>query len=381
MSRRTNRRQFIQQTGLAGLGFWVAGGLTPALSRSPNEKLNIACIGVGGKGDSDIDQAGNLGNVVAICDIDDNTLDKKGQEVSPGQEVQRLPQDVRRDGQAHRRRDRQHARPHARRRRHDGHEDGQARLLPEAADAHRLRGPRAARGGAASTRSARRWATRARPRTVCARPSRSSRPAASGRCTEVHVWTNRPIWPQAPKLTKRPEPKPVPPHVHWDLCLGPAPERPYASGYHPFTWRGWWDFGTGALGDMACHTANMAFRALKLGYPTSIVAESGEINPETYPAWATITFQFPARGDMPAVQVRLVRGPSQDGKKILPPTGTAPRREPVRTAARCWSATRACSTRRTTTARAICLLPEEGLRRLQEAGDDDCRATAAATTA
>ena len=77
MSRRTNRRQFIQQTGLAGLGFWVAGGLTPALSRSPNEKLNIAGIGVGGKGDSDINQAGNHGNVVAICDIDDNTLDKK----------------------------------------------------------------------------------------------------------------------------------------------------------------------------------------------------------------------------------------------------------------------------------------------------------------
>ena len=77
MSRRTNRRQFIQQTGLAGLGFWVAGGLTPAFSRSPNEKLNIACIGVGGKGGSDIDQAGKVGNVVAICDIDDNTLEAR----------------------------------------------------------------------------------------------------------------------------------------------------------------------------------------------------------------------------------------------------------------------------------------------------------------
>ena len=63
--------------------------------------------------------------------------------------------------------------------------------------------------------------------------------------------------------------------------------------YHPFSWRGWWDFGTGALGDMACHTANMAFRALKLGSPTSIDAKNGDINPETYPTWATITFQFP----------------------------------------------------------------------------------------
>ena len=80
MSRRTNRRQFIQQTGLAGLGFWVAGGLTPALSRSPNEKLSIAGIGIGGKGDSDISQAGKLGNVVALCDIDDNTLNKKAEQ-------------------------------------------------------------------------------------------------------------------------------------------------------------------------------------------------------------------------------------------------------------------------------------------------------------
>src|SRR6185437_4511840 len=79
MSRRTNRRQFIQQTGLAGLGFWVAGGLTPVLSRSPNEKLNIAGIGVGGKGSSDVDGAAKVGNIVALCDIDDNTLGKKAE--------------------------------------------------------------------------------------------------------------------------------------------------------------------------------------------------------------------------------------------------------------------------------------------------------------
>jgi len=141
---------------------------------------------------------------------------------------------------------------------------------------------------------------------------------ALGPVTEVHVWTNRPIWPQAPKLTKRPEPKPVPSHVHWDVWLGPAPERPYADGYHPFAWRGFWDFGTGALGDMACHTANLPYRALKLGYPTSVSAENGEINPETYPGWATITFQFPARGDLPPVKFVWYEG-HRDGKKNLPP--------------------------------------------------------------
>src|SRR5438876_163014 len=135
--------------------------------------------------------------------------------------------------------------------------------------------------------------------------------------TEVHVWTNRPIWPQAPKVTKRPEGKfDVPKHVHWDLFLGTAPERPYAPGYHPFSWRGWWDFGTGALGDMACHTANMAFMALKLGLPTSVVAESGEINPETYPAWAAIHYEFPARGEMPPVRLTWYEG-RREGKKVL----------------------------------------------------------------
>src|SRR5262249_45017712 len=104
---------------------------------------------------------------------------------------------------------------------------------------------------------------------------------AIGPVREVHVWTNRPIWDQAPKIVARPkDTPPVPRHVHWDLFLGPAPERPYHRAYHPWSWRGWWDFGTGALGDMGCHTANMPFMALKLEYPTSVVAESGEVNPE-----------------------------------------------------------------------------------------------------
>src|SRR5260370_1420314 len=77
MSRRTNRRQFLQQTGLAGIGFWAAGGVALADSKSPNEKLNIACIGVSGKGSSDASQAANHGNIVAICDIDDNFVGKK----------------------------------------------------------------------------------------------------------------------------------------------------------------------------------------------------------------------------------------------------------------------------------------------------------------
>jgi hypothetical protein len=121
-------------------------------------------------------------------------------------------------------------------------------------------------------------------------------------------------------VTARPAAKAdVPKTVNWDAFLGPAPDRPYAAGYHPFAWRGWWDFGTGALGDMACHTANMAFMACKLGSPTAILGDATDVNPETYPSSAHITFQFPARGTgMPALAFHWYEG-RRDGQKVLPP--------------------------------------------------------------
>src|SRR5262249_54138309 len=88
--------------------------------------------------------------------------------------------------------------------------------------------------------------------------------------------------------------------------------------YHDFNWRGWWDFGTGALGDMACHTANMAFRALQLAHPVSIVADATDVNPETYPSSARIASQFPARGEWPPVTFPWLEG-RRDGKKLTPP--------------------------------------------------------------
>ncbi len=317
MSRRTNRRQFIQQTGLAGLGFWVAGGLTPTFSRSPNEKLNIAGIGVGGKGESDIRQAGRVGNVVAICDIDDHTLGKMAQTFPHAKKYNDFRKMFDEMGKSI---------------------DAVTVSTPD--HTHAVAAMMAIKQGkhvycqkplTHTVREARELRMAARKYKVCTQMGNQGsasdgmraaveiiQSGAIGPVTEAHVWTDRPIWPQAPKLTKRPDPKPVPPHVHWDLWLGPAPERPYGDGYHPFAWRGFWDFGTGALGDMACHTANMAFRALKLGSPISISAENGEINPETYPGWATITFQFPARGDMPPVKFVWYEG-HHNGQKNLPP--------------------------------------------------------------
>jgi predicted dehydrogenase len=125
---------------------------------------------------------------------------------------------------------------------------------------------------------------------------------AIGEVREIHVWTNRPIWPQ--NIDRPTDTPAVPRGLNWDLWLGPAPFRPYHSAYVPFNWRGWWDFGTGAIGDMACHTMNLPFRGLRLGAPTAVSADvQGRVHPETAPMGCTITYEFPARGNLPACRM------------------------------------------------------------------------------
>jgi predicted dehydrogenase len=326
MSRRTNRRDFLKQTTLAGFGVWVAGGVAVAKKESPNDRINIACIGVAGKGGSDTDQAGQVGNIVALCDIDDNFLGDKARQFPKAKtynDFRKMFDDMGKeiDAVTVSTPDHTHAAAsimamkmgkHVYCQKPLTHTVYEARLMRETARKHKVATQMGNQGTASDG---------------LRRAVEIIRDGVIGPVREVHVWTNRPIWPQAPRVTKRPKSSEPPPHVHWDEWLGPAPYRPYSSEkqyndhppYHDFNWRGWWDFGTGALGDMACHTANMAFMALKLGYPTSVEAESGEINRETYPAWARITFQFPARGDnMPAVKFVWYEG-KQNDKRVLPP--------------------------------------------------------------
>lgn len=319
MSRRTNRRRFLQETALAGAGFWVAGGLSRAdESKSPNEKLNIACIGVGGKGSGDTDQAGHVGNVVALCDADDDPLNSKAKNFPKAKKyndfrkmLEEMGSQI--DAVTVSTPDHTHAPAAAMALRMGKHVYCQKPLT------HTVKEARVLRELAAQKKLATQMGNQGTAENGLRRAVEIIRAGIIGPVREVHVWTNRPIWPQAPGVTERPkDTPPVPQHVHWDVFLGPAPYRPYNPAYHPFKWRGWWDFGTGALGDMGCHTANMAFMALKLGYPTSVQAENGPINPETYPGWATVTLQFPARGDMPPVKLVWYEGQREsqvDGKK------------------------------------------------------------------
>jgi predicted dehydrogenase len=137
---------------------------------------------------------------------------------------------------------------------------------------------------------------------------------ALGAVKEVHVWTNRPIWAQG---GPRPKPAQCPAHLKWDLWLSAAPARPFSNGYHPFSWRGWWDFGTGALGDMACHTVNMPYMALNLRDPIAIQAECSGHNKDSYPKWSIITFDYPALGNRPAVKLFWYDGGKRPDADLL----------------------------------------------------------------
>jgi predicted dehydrogenase len=340
----SDRREFLKETTLAGAGFWVAGGLALADSKSANEKLNFACIGVGGKGSSDTDHVGRLGNVVALCDIDDNALNAKAKRFPNAKKYHdfrkmfdEMGKEI--DAVTVSTPDHTHAIASVTAMRMGKpvycqkpltHSVYEARLMRETAERHKVATQMGNQGTASNG---------------LRRAVEVIRSGAIGPVHEVHVWTNRPIWPQGAEAILKVSAArsaalaalhgtspigihgpSVPKHVHWDLFLSTAPERPYDPIYHPFSWRGWYDFGTGALGDMACHTANMAFMALKLGYPISVQARSDDINPETYPMFARITFEFPAREEMPPVKFIWYEG-NQNGRRMLPPIAVASRRE------------------------------------------------------
>jgi hypothetical protein len=123
---------------------------------------------------------------------------------------------------------------------------------------------------------------------------------AIGKVREILIWTDR--WP-VPYKGRPTETPPIPQGLDWDVWLGPAPVRPYNPCYLPGIWRGWWDFGCGALGDIGCHSMDAAFKILKLGYPSSVEAIVSDRSDELTPQWSIISYEFPARGDLPPVKL------------------------------------------------------------------------------
>ncbi|WP_439628538.1 Gfo/Idh/MocA family protein [Gemmata sp.] len=321
MARRITRRQALAASA-ASLGYLH---LAPAVSQArvfrANEKLRVGGIGVGGKGSSDIDQAGELMDVVVLCDVDEGKLApkvKKWPEAKTFSDFRKIFDDQALlknvDAFVVSTPDHTHALPSVLAMRAGKHVYCQKPLTHDVAEAHLLRAE--AKKNKVCTQMGNQGTTGNGLR----RGAELLRAGTLGDVTEVHVWTNRPIWPQAPKVTDANPPKAAdaPKGVNWDAFIGPAPERPYAQGIHPFAWRGFWDYGTGAIGDMACHTANMAFMGLNLAHPVRISAEAGDVNPLTCPSFAHVVMDFPARDKMPALKLHWYEG-KRDGKKVLPP--------------------------------------------------------------
>jgi len=316
MSKQNTRREFLQTTAAVGVGYWVAGGVQAQQSKSPNERIAMASVGVLGKGKSDSAAAAKHGDMVAVCDIDTSRLadaSKRFPKAKQYTDFRKMLEEMAGsiDAVTVSTPDHTHAPAALMAMRLGKHCFCQkpltrtiyeARLMGEVARQMKVATQMGNQGTADSNlRRAAAWL----------------RAGALGAVREVHVWTNRPIWPQG---MDRPEGRdPVPENLNWDLWLGPAPKRPYKAAwpeghpvrekwgrkdvYHPFSWRGWWDFGTGALGDMACHEINMAFMGLDLRNPISVEAETSGHNKDSFPEWSIVTYQFPANDQRPAVKL------------------------------------------------------------------------------
>lgn len=297
---KSTRRQFVGQSAAVGAGFWLGTQAVSKAQDSPLQSLSAACIGVGGKGGSDTSHIAEQGvAIVGLCDVDQGTLTKKGREFPDAAQetdfremLDKLGDKV--DIVTVSTPDHTHAAAAIKAMRMKKHIYCQKPLTWSIREARMMR--EVAEEMGVVTQMGNQGTSEDGLRTAV----EVIRSGAIGDVSEVHIWSNRPVWPQG---QGRPEGSdPVPEGLNWDAWIGPAPMRPYKQGaYHAFNWRGWVDFGTGALGDMACHTTNLSVMALELWDPVAVTAVSnpGIFKGETYPGSSTLKFEFPQRGDLP----------------------------------------------------------------------------------
>jgi predicted dehydrogenase len=315
------RRRFLADSTKAVSALTVAPALISRAAAlgdrralSANDKLNLAFIGVAGRGGDNINEITSVEevNVIALCDVDETNLESAGARFPAAKRYR----DYRKLLQA------------------EKSLDGVVISIPDhnhaAATMMALRLGRNVYCEKPLTRTvkeARAVAVAAREAKVATQMGNQGMAfegnrlinewladGAIGPVREVHVWSDRPThsgrlpfwWPQG--IERPGDTPPVPPSLDWDLWLGPAPVRPYHPAYVPFKWRGWWDFGSGGLGDMGIHNLAPVFAALNLGAPSSVNASSTPVFPESVPLANVVHYEFPARGDMPAVKLHWYDG-------------------------------------------------------------------------
>jgi predicted dehydrogenase len=306
------RRTFLTSAAAVTAGFTIVprhvlgGQGTPA----PSDKLNVAAVGVGGMGKSNLGRC-ETENIVALCDVDFALADPTFKKYPNAKQYRdfRVMLDEQKDIDAViiATPDHSHAviamaamerKKHVYVQKPLTHSVHEARVLTEAARKHKV-----------ATQMGNQGHSGEGIRLVC----EWLWDGAIGKVREAHAFTNRPVWPSGIDVDKPTETPAVPPGLDWDLWLGPARPRPYHPTYHPAKWRAWWDFGTGSLGDMACHIVDPLFWALKLRYPVSVEAnistywhaffQQTKPKNEAFPRSTIVRFKFPAREKMPEVDL------------------------------------------------------------------------------
>ena len=299
-----SRREFVGATAAAAFTIVSPHVLGGPGRVPPSEKLNIAGIGVGGRGAGDLD-AVKSENIVALCDVDQRRAAatfKRNPRATKYSDFRRMldKEDKNIDAVIVATPDHVHAVATMAAIKHGKHVYCEKPLAHSIYEVRRV--TEAAREAGVATQLGNQGQATEGTRLVC----EFIADGAIGAVREVHSWSNRPISPRG--IDRPTDTHPVPEGLDWDLWLGPAPKRPYHPCYLPFSWRGWWDFGTGVLGDIGCHQMAPVFRALKLGYPTSVEACSSGVNSETAPLASMVRYDFPSRPGMPALKLTWYDG-------------------------------------------------------------------------
>lgn len=303
------RREFALNAGLALLGgVWTESAW--AHSRSANEALNLGAIGVANRGETNLIEVQGE-NIAALCDVDEKYLSERADRYRKARtytDYRKLLEQPDLDGVIISSPDHTHAHAAIQALQRGLH------VYCEKPLANTIDEVRAMAAAARSAPVATQTGTQHHSSLGYRRAVEAIRSGILGPIQDVHCWTNRPFWPQA--MATRPVTSPIPQHLHWNLWLGPAPARPYADAYHPTNWRGFWDFGTGALGDRGPHLLDPIVTALELSAPTHVSAVSSGVTAESPPEWSIVTFQFAARDQAPAVQLKWYDGGKQPPKEL-----------------------------------------------------------------
>jgi len=321
-----SRRQFLAHSSAFASGVVATSALaTNAASYAriygANERLNIGAIGVGGRGGGDLDAVGSE-NIVAICDVDSGSLAAAGNRYPNAAkffDYRELLESAKIDSVVIGTPDHHHAPATVRALRRGLH------VYCEKPLTHTVQEARLVTALAKEKGLATQMGTQNHEHPGYLRLIELLQSKAIGSVRSVHVITDRPgrWWPQGVAI---PTDKPaIPDHLKWDLWLGPAPQRDYHNAFVPFRWRGWWDYGCGAIGDMAIHLMDPAFWGLKLGGPVTVTSYGPTPDAFCGPKWMHTRFQFAARGELPPVEVHWYEGETSPPPEIasdLPMNGS-----------------------------------------------------------